>query len=114
MLEAILRARFVLLAASLCAFTGQETFQVSSLNELSAYRWFTGGQGGSGQEVIAPGSGDPAMAAFEDVRKAVEPHARQGTSEDLAPESSAFTGSARTLDGTARGFFHLARLCSTY
>jgi len=66
----------------------------------AARRWFTGGQGGSGQEVIAPGAGGPNMAAFEDLRKAVEPHARQGTSDDLAPESTAFTGSARTLDGT--------------
>lgn len=65
-------------------------------------RWYTGGPaGGSGQEVIAPGqSGDGrGNQAFEDLRQAVEPHARQGTSEDLAEESSVFTGAARTLDG---------------
>jgi hypothetical protein len=65
-------------------------------------RWYTGGPaGGSGQEVIAPGQGGPGGGnkAFEDLRQAVEPHARQGTSEDLAEESSVFTGAARTLDG---------------
>jgi hypothetical protein len=50
--------------------------------------------------VIAPGQGrDKKNAAFEALREAVEPHARQGTSEDLAEESQVFTGAARTLDG---------------
>jgi hypothetical protein len=50
--------------------------------------------------VIAPGQGrDKKNKAFEALREAVEPHARQGTSEDLAEESKVFTGAARTLDG---------------
>lgn len=64
-------------------------------------RWYTGGPaGGSGQEVIAPAQGgDKKNKTFEALREAVEPHAREGTSEDLAEESNVFTGSARTLDG---------------
>lgn len=64
-------------------------------------RWYTGGPaGGSGQEVIAPGQGgDKKNETFEALREAVEPHAREGTSEDLAEESNVFTGAARTLDG---------------
>lgn len=77
---------------------------IASLNTEHLYRWYTGGPaGGSGQEVIAPGQGgDKNNKAFEALREAVEPHARQGTSEDLAEESNVFTGAARTLDGAPR------------
>lgn len=70
---------------------------------MSVCRWYTGGPaGGSGQEVIAPGQGgDKTNKAFEALREAVQPHAREGTSEDLAQESKTFTGAARTLDGAS-------------
>jgi hypothetical protein len=64
---------------------------------LPSRRWYTGGgQGGSGQEVIAPGRSSNMAKDFMD---SVKPHGRQGTSEDLEAKKGAFSGSARTLDG---------------
>jgi hypothetical protein len=61
------------------------------------HRWYTGGgQGGSGQEVIAPGQ--PSNMA-KDFIESVKHHGREGTSEDLETKKGAFSGSARTLDG---------------
>lgn len=64
-------------------------------------RWYTGGgQGGSGQEVIAPGAaGADKVKGFMD---AIQPHARQGTADDLETKQGAFSGSARTLNGSDR------------
>jgi uncharacterized protein YodC (DUF2158 family) len=60
-------------------------------------RWYTGGgAGGSGQEVIAPGTGAEKVKGFMD---AIQPHARQGTADDLEAKQGAFSGSSRTLNG---------------
>ena len=50
---------------------------------------------------------------MNNLMKSLEPHGRTGTSEDLKPDSGAFTGSARTLDGVLPACCqrHAARRC---
>jgi UBA-like domain len=75
---------------------------------MSPCRWYTGGgAGGSGQEVIAPGTGAEKVKGFMD---AIQPHARQGTAEDLKSQQGAFSGSSRTLNGTCALFHGVAIL----